>query len=244
MKHNANTKGGAQNSTSLYALGHKLLCILLAVTLSICLVPANAFADSADAENAKATVESSAEQVSTDETLGEDTAEVNAANAQVSTDANAAEEAASAEAVQATQATEATEATEAATTASAESEDINLLAETDLQAALQSGSNLTLTTTTPDAWSEGSDGGAQCVKAADASLTVEGAGWVIFEWKFTDAANWKDYFEYSVDGGTSTEIQGNDSRNKVWATKVAPITGTGSHTITWSSANMQTKNKA
>ena len=117
--------------------------------------------------------------------------------------------------------------------------------EVDLSGALKEGSSLALTSTDSSAWTAADGDGRSYIQSstndANASVTIESAngGWLIFDWGFVGAGNWKDKFTVTATGDTtsSTNIGANSSSNQgKWVTKVVPVNA-GTTTVTWTAAN-------
>ena len=114
-------------------------------------------------------------------------------------------------------------------------------------ALLKSGSNLAFSTTDTTAWSveaKGDGDASDYLKvasgktSADLVTSVTGPGWLIFQWEFNStSSNWQDHLYCYVDGEQVESISGGSTNNRVWATVVVPVTGDGTHQISFSAAD-------
>ncbi|MDO4502027.1 MAG: leucine-rich repeat protein [Coriobacteriia bacterium] len=106
------------------------------------------------------------------------------------------------------------------------------------QEAVQKGSELSPVATDDSKWAIAVDGErtyAGGSVGADASVTVNGSGWIIFDWKMDKGTNgdWNDKANVKLDGTQKYSIGANSSSDVAWKTVVIPVTGDGDHTVTW-----------
>lgn len=113
------------------------------------------------------------------------------------------------------------------------------ISSSDLQKALKDSGSLTFVTPDATKWSSATDDdGSYAVgtPSAQATINVDGPGWVIFDWRIANKDSWP-YLEASVLlDGDSTSVSniasGYDSSLK-WGTAVLKVPS-GTHQVTWS----------